>query len=124
MPCRLRSQRRHELDELFKEFLQLGVENEHLFAFAKALLQQAKIDCDRFKAAAQARAKVQLEKQNKIVYRRRDDELDRTIVAGIQNKREFQTSDDGKKGGNVKENALGLSDESKKRARGSEQSAR
>ena len=39
----------------------------------------------------------------------------------IQNKREFQSSDDGKKGGNVKENALGLSDEgryeSKKRAR-------
>jgi len=64
----LKSERRHDLNELCKEFMELGAEEEHIFAFAKELLEDTKTRLERFKVELLGRVQSKLKKQNKIIY--------------------------------------------------------
>ena len=68
----LKSERRHDLNELWKEFMELGASEEHMFAFAEELLEDAKTKLERFKAELLGRAQSKLKKQNKIIYSQSD----------------------------------------------------
>ena len=68
----LKSERRHDLNELCKEFMELGAEEEHIFAFAKELLEDTKTRLERFKVELLGRVQSKLKKQNKIIYSQPD----------------------------------------------------
>jgi hypothetical protein len=68
----LKSERRHDLNELSKEFMELGAEEEHMFAFTKELLEDAKTKLESFKVELLGRVQLNLKKQNKIIYSQPD----------------------------------------------------
>ena len=103
---RRQGERRHDLNELCKEFMELGASEEHMFAFAKEVLEDAKTKLERFKAELLGRAQSKLKKQNKIIYRNSDASMGPT---------EYQSPS--KKGGNHTGGKLGKG-RSIKRARG------
>jgi hypothetical protein len=65
---RRQGERRHDLNELCKEFMELGASEEHVFAFAKEVLRDAKTKLERFKVELLGRVQSSLKKQNKIIY--------------------------------------------------------
>jgi hypothetical protein len=69
---RRQGERRHDLNELCKEFMELGASEEHMFAFAKEVLEDAKTKLERFKAELLGRAQSSLKKENKIIYSQSD----------------------------------------------------
>ena len=92
---RHQGERRHDLNELCKEFMELGASEEHMFAFAKEVLEDAKTKLERFKAELLGRAQSKLKKENKIIYRNPDATMGPT---------EYRSPS--KKGGNHKGGAL------------------
>jgi len=92
---RRQGERRHDLNELCKEFMELGAEEEHIFAFAKELLEDTKTRLERFKVELLGRVQLNLKKQNKIIYSQSDASMGPT---------EYQSPS--KKGGNHKGGAL------------------
>jgi hypothetical protein len=91
----LKSERRHDLNELSKEFMELGASEEHMFAFAKEVLEEGKTRLERFKLELLGRVQLNLKKQNKIIYSQSDASMGPT---------EYQSPS--KKGGNHKGGAL------------------
>jgi len=47
----LKSERCHDLNELCREFMELGASEEHMFAFAKEVLEEGKTKLESFKVA-------------------------------------------------------------------------
>ena len=68
----LKSERRHDLNELWKDFVELGAEEEHMFAFAKEVLEEGKTKLESFKVELLGRVQLNLKKQNKIIYSQPD----------------------------------------------------
>jgi hypothetical protein len=68
----LKSERRHDLNELWKDFVELGAEEEHMFAFAKEVLEEGKTKLESFKVELLGQARSKLKKQNKIIYSQSD----------------------------------------------------
>jgi hypothetical protein len=52
--------------------MELGASEEHMFAFAEELLEDAKTKLERFKAELLGRVQLNLKKQNKIIYSQPD----------------------------------------------------
>ena len=69
---RHQGERRHDLNELCKEFMELGASEEHMFAFAKEVLEDTKTRLERFKVELLGRVQSKLKKQNKIIYSQPD----------------------------------------------------
>ena len=92
---RHQGERRHDLNELCKEFMELGASEEHMSVFAKELLEDAKTKLERFKVELLGQVQSKLKKENKIIYRNSDASMGPT---------EYQSPS--KKGGNHKGGAL------------------
>ena len=103
---RRQGERRHDLNELCKEFMELGASEEHMFAFAKEVLEEGKTKLESFKVELLGQARSKLKKQNKIIYSQSDAAMGPT---------EYQSPS--KKGGNHTGGKLGKG-RSIKRARG------
>ena len=65
---RRQGERRHDLNELCKEFMELGASEEHVFAFAKEVLRDAKTRLESFKVELLGRVQSSLKKQIMIIY--------------------------------------------------------
>ena len=68
----LKSERRHDLNELCREFVEIGASEEHMFAFVKEVLEDGKTKVERFKEELIGQVMSKLKKENKIIYRNLD----------------------------------------------------
>ena len=68
----LKSERCHDLNELCREFVELCASEEHMFAFAEELLEDAKTKLERFKVELLGQVQSKLKKENKIIYSQPD----------------------------------------------------